>query len=165
MKVQLSIEFILIVALIVMLAVTFFYFYTKSALSENTNISIIFSNFQINSYLPSNNLCAFNFSFQSTSSNFASFPLKILTENYTGSVINATVNSTYFSVSSYPLSNNFYQYNYNFIGSSYPFNSEICNEFTQYQSSTSGQIIGLGIVSNGKSEIFKFSSPIPTYLS
>jgi len=165
-KLQLSIEFVLIVALVVIIAITFFYFYAKSISSANTNLGIMFSDFQINSYSTSANTCEFNFSFQATSSNFESLPITILTENSTGSLINISINSTDFSNSNYPLSNNFYQYEYNLISdSSYPFNSLICNEFTQYQSSMSGEIIGIGITSNGKSEVFKFSSPVPTYSS
>jgi len=165
-KAQLSIEFLLLLMTIVIMAVIFFYFYNKATSSSNTNLGIIFNNFQINSYSTSANTCEFNFSFQATSSNFESLPITILTENSTDSLINISINSTYFSVSSYPLSDNFYQYEYNLISSSsYPFNSPICNEFTQYQSSMSGKIIGISALFNGKGEVFKFSNPIPMYSS
>ena len=168
-KLQLSIELILIVATIVIIAVVFFYFYQKSVSSANSNIGIIFNNFQINSYSTSPtsaNTCEFNFSFQSTSDAFASLPLTILTENSTDSLINVSINSTYFSVSSYPLSDNFYQYEYNLISNSlYPFNFPVCNEFTQFQSSTSGKIVGIGVLVNGKNEVFKFATPVPMYFS
>jgi len=165
-KSQLSIEALLIISTIVIIAVIFFYFYIKATSSSNANIGIIFNNFQINSYSASANTCEFNFSFQATSSKFETLPMTILTENSTDSLINISINSTDFSVSSYPLSDNFYQYEYNLISSSlYPFNSPVCNEFTQYQSSMSGKIVGISVLSNGKSEIFKFSNPIPMYSS
>ena len=168
-KAQLSLEFVLVISIILIIGVIFFYFYVKGTTSNNANLGIIFDDFQINSYAVSpttGNTCAFNFSFQSTSNNFRSLPITILTENYTDSLINASINSTYFSVSSYPLSNGFYQYDYNLVSNSlYPFNSPICNEFTQYQSSTSGKIIGISVSVNGKNEVFKFSTPIPMYSS
>jgi len=163
-KAQLSIEFLLLLVTIVIMAVIFFYFYNKATSSSETNLGIVFNNFQINSYSTSANTCEFNFSFQATSNKFEKFPITILTENYTDSLINISINSTDFSVSTYPLSDNFYQYEYNLISSSlYPFNFPVCNEFTQYQSSISGKIIGISSLFNGKGEVFKFSNPIPMY--
>jgi len=169
MKNQITIETFLIIFGLVIIALIFFYFYIKSTSSNEKGIGIMFTNFQINSYEnspTSGNTCRFNLSFQASSINFNSLPITVLTENNIDGLINISINSTDFSVSNYPLSNNFYQYEYNITSNSlYPFNSVICNEFTEYQSSTSGKIIGIGIVSNNKNEVFKFSSPIPMYSS
>lgn len=158
LKIQTTLEYIIILAVIVLIGVGFFYFYISSinhqAPAPNTEITNLqIDNFSMSSTATS---CNVGMSFQSTTETFNPDKFNILAQNYTGHQFNISVSTN--DVSYYSTPENNYQFNYYFNVPDVPF----CNMFTEFISSTSGEINGLLIYVNGTPELYPFNPPIKT---
>lgn len=154
LKTQTTLEYIIVLAVVVLIGVGFFYFYISSVNHQKPVPEIIIDNLQINNFSSGTTNCNVGLSFQSTSDAFTANQFNILAQNYTGSQFNISISTNSFSYYSTPENN--YQFNYQFTAS----NTTFCNMFTQFVSSTSGEITGLLIYVNGTQELYQFNPPI-----
>lgn len=156
LKSQTTLEYIIVLAVIVLIGVGFFYFYIPSVSHQKPAPDIIISNFQINNFSNGVGNCIVNASFQSTSDAFSATNFNILGQNYTGAQVNISISTQNFSYYLNPENN--YQYDYKFISDNVTF----CNMLTQFTSSTTGEITGLLLYVNGTQELYQFTQPIKT---
>ncbi len=156
MKLQETLEFILLLGIIILIAVGFFYYYIPLINKQHFSTGIVINDFQISDNGIGINPCEVNMSFKSTSNVFTANTFNILAQNYTGYNLNISVSTQNYSM--YPLPTGEYQYTYNFPVS----NSIFCNMFTQFSSSNSGEIKGLLLYVNGTPELYQFNPPIKT---
>ncbi len=157
-KAQEVLEYVMLLAIIVLISVGFFYFYMSSINHQKTPSTFIISNFQITNFTPGTN-CIISLSFQSTSNRFTANQFNILAENYTGAQFNISVTTNNFTV--YATPEDTYSYSYTFMSSNTPF----CNIFTPQLSSQTGEILGLLLKVNNTEELYQFSTPVKTYYS
>lgn len=156
MKIQTTLEYIMVLAVIILIGVGFFYFYLTSVNHQKTTSNIVISDLQINNFSEGATSCNVGLSFQSTSDAFTANQFNILAQNYTGTQLNLSITANSFSY--YPTPENTYQFNYYFTVS----NTIFCNMFTQFAQSTSGEITGLLIYVNNSPELYQFNPPVKT---
>lgn len=155
-KLQITIEFIILLAIIIMIVFGFFYFYIPSINNQKPTQSIIISNFQIDNVSYTLITCNVILSFETTSDTFTKNQINILAQNYTGTQFNISAYVDNFSYYLTPENN--YQFNYNVTVSNTPF----CNMFTEFITSKTGEITGLLLSVNKTKELYQFNPPIKT---
>jgi uncharacterized protein (UPF0333 family) len=156
-KAQEVLEYILLLAVIILISVGFFYFYMFGVNNQKTTPTLIISNFQITNFTYTSSNCVIGLSFQSTFNNFTANQFNILAENSTGSQFNISVSTNNYSF--YLTPEGVYQYSYSFISTNTPF----CNIFTPQLTPQTGEILGLLFKINNNEKIYQFSTPIKTY--
>ena len=155
-KVQITLEYIIILAVIILIGVGFFYFYISSINNQKPVQEIVISNFEINNFSNTTKNCSLGFSFQSTSDSFTANKINILSQNYTGYQFNTSFSNGNYSYYSTPQSDYYYSYNFTYS------NMAFCNMFTQFASSNTGEITGLLLYVNKTQEFYQFIPPIKT---
>ena len=158
-KLQTTLEWVLILSAVIIIFTLFFYAYIKSLNIGSSTQSLFITTMQTGGFGSGVSSCSFNFTFQASQNSFSNFPILLQMRNYTGTTMNASINSTYYTITTYPLSNNYYFYMYN--TTSKPFPAQICDLFTSYPTSTTGSIAGIFVLINGKEKLFVFSPQIP----